>query len=176
MSDHAIGKRMAEEMVLEQMLDTFAAITARDFTEDGADGAEQVEGSPDFIVGLDGQPFGIELAEIRDTTDHWDYFAEASRLAWQKHESYARRALFRFPIALAFHSIQPALFDMRRELASFDHEEFAGTGFAEVWAVDFSDAYYSAGHPLRRADMFCFKPREWFGFHRIGTGDRKPYG
>jgi hypothetical protein len=176
MSDRARGKKMIEEMVLEQLLDSFAIITERDFTGDGADGAQQVEGSPDFIVGLNRQPFGIELAEIRGKTDAWDYVAEASRLAWQKHESYARRGLFKFPIALVLHSAQPPLFDIRRELASLGQEEFEGTGFAEVWAVDFSDAYYSTGHPFRLADMFCLKPVTWFGFHRIGPGDRKPYG
>jgi hypothetical protein len=38
------------------------------------------------------------------------------------------------------------------------------------------DAYYTPGHPLRRADMFCFKPEELFGFHRIGPAGRTPYG
>jgi hypothetical protein len=138
--------------------------------------ANQRAGTAAATVWLAGRAGELSCRLNKQAECSGGYFAEASRSAWQKHESYARRALFRFPIALVFHSIQPALFDMRRELASFDHEEFAGTGFAEVWAVDFSDAYYSAGHPLRRADMFCFKPREWFGFHRIGTGDRKPYG
>ena len=36
-------------------------------------------------LGLDGKALGIELAEIRGAGDAWDYYAEASRLALQKH-------------------------------------------------------------------------------------------
>ena len=60
-------------------------------------------------------------------------------------------------------------------LSAVWQDDFEELGFEEIWAVDFSDAFYSSGHPFRRADMFCFKPKEWFGFHRIGD-DRKPYG
>jgi hypothetical protein len=176
MRDLDRGKRMIEEMILDQLLDSFPLITGRTVTDDWEGQAEQVEGSPDFIIGLDGRPFGVELTGVRQADDAWNYFDAASRLAWQKHKSYSRRGLFRFPIALVLHSDEPPLFDIRQGLASMGQEEFEGVGFAEVWAVDFSDAYYTPGHPLRRADMYCFKPAQWFGFYRIGTGDRKPYG
>lgn len=176
MSDQEIGKRMTEEMILEQLLESLPRITGRAVTDEWEGAAGQVEGSPDFIIGLDDQPFGIELTEVRGASSAWDYFEEASRLAWQKHVSYERRGLFRFPIALVIHSSALALFDIGRDLESFNQEEFDKTGFAEVWGVDFSDPYYSAGHPLRLADMYCFKSAAWFGFHRIGLGDRKPFG
>jgi hypothetical protein len=176
MSDREIGKRMIEEMVLEQLLESLPCITGRTVTDEWEGSADRAEGSPDFIIGLDGRPFGIELTEVRAASSAWHYFEEASRLAWQKHASYERRGLFRFPIALGIHATTPALFDIRKELDGFNQEEFSQTGFAEVWAVDFSDAYYSSGHPLRLADMYCFKPAAWFGFHRIGCGDRKPFG
>lgn len=54
--------------------------------------------------------------------------------------------------------------------------DFEPLGFAEIWAVDFSDEYFSAAYPQRQADMFGIKPTEKFGFHRIGFGDRKPFG
>ena len=128
-------------------------------------------------LGLDGKALGIELAETRGAGDAWDYYAEASRLALQKHESYARRNLFANPIALVLHSKTPPLFDLQDELLGLiDPDEFESTGFIEVWAVDFSDAYFSAGHPFRLADMICFKPRATFGFHRIGDHDWKPFG
>ena len=170
------GKEMVEEVILEQVLDSYPIITDRVVTDDWEGEAEQVEGSPDHIVGFDGRPFGIELTEIRGVEDAWDYVEEAYRLASRKSDSYTRRRIFRFPIALVMYSSEPPLFDIGRELArAVCQEDFETFGFTEVWAIDFSDAYYSEGHPLRRADMFCFKPANWFGFHRIG-GSRKPYG
>jgi hypothetical protein len=175
-ADSEMGKRQIESMVLEEVLDSLPIITCRVVTEDWAGDARQVEGSPDFIIGLDGHPFGIELTEIRGINDPRDYVDVAYRLGSQKSESYARRGIFRFPIALIMHSNEPPLFDIRNAIAAATfQEDFEALDFNEIWAIDFSDAYYSPRDPRRSADMFCFKPREWFGFHRIG-GDRKPYG
>ena len=99
--DTDMGKRMVEEMVLEQVTDGLADVTGRTLTDSWEGGFEQVEGSPDFIIGLDGRAFGLELAEIRGVDDAWDYYERASQLAWKKHESYQRRGLFTNPIALA---------------------------------------------------------------------------
>lgn len=177
MRDTDIGKRMVEEMVLEQLLDSFPRITGRTLSEEWDGDFRRVEGSPDFVVGVDGRALGIELAEVRDADDASSYYEEVSRLAWKKHESYARRGLFTNPIALALHSKSPPLFDFRRELTSLiDANEFEFLGFIEVWAVDFSDAYFAPGHPFRAVDMFCLKPQATFGFHRLGDRDRKPYG
>lgn len=174
-SDH--GKRFAEEMVLEQVLDAYPSITGRTLTEVWDGDFLQVEGSPDFIVGIDGRAHGIELAELRAVGNAWAYYEEASRLACQKHESYARRGLFAHPISLILYAHEPPLFDIQRELiALIDEKEFEGLGFTEVWTIDFSDAYYTPGHPLRMADMFCLKPRATFGFYRVGDHGRKPYG
>lgn len=172
-----MGKRMIEDMVLDELRESFPRITRREITDDWSDDFERVEGSPDFVVGVDGKAMGIELAEIRNAGDAAGYYAEASRLTWQKHESYERRGLFANPIILLLHSKQPALFDIQGELEALcDAAEFDGTGFAEVWAIDFSDEYFSAGHPLRFADMFCFKPDAAFGFRRVGDHGRKPFG
>jgi hypothetical protein len=65
-------------------------------------------------------------------------------LASQKSDSYARRGIFRFPIALVMHSIEPPLFDNSLKTTTWQ-DDFEALGFSEVWAVDF-------GHPLRRAD------------------------
>lgn len=175
--DIDLGKNMVEEMMLEQFLDSFPRITGRTLTDDWDGDFPRMEGSPDFIVGVDGRALGIELAEVRNADDAWSYYEEASRIAWKKHESYARRGLFANPIALVLHSKNPPIFDLRHEIASlFDQGEFEPLGFVEIWAVDFSDAYFSPGHPFRRADMFCMKPQATFGFHRVGNHDRKPYG
>jgi hypothetical protein len=177
MSDSQMGKRMIEDMVLERLLDSFAMLTGRIVTDDWDNHADQVEGSPDHIIGLDGKAFGIELTATRGVRDAWDYVAECYRLAAYKSDSYARRGIFQFPIALVMYSSEPPLFDIRSSLSdAICQQDFETLGFAEVWAVDFSDVYYSAGDPRRRADMFCFKPKPWFGFHRIGNGGRKPYG
>lgn len=176
MRDVDIGKRMIEEIILEQFLDSLQVITGRTVTEEWEGLAEQIEGSPDFIIGLNGKPFGIELTEIIGADDAWDYVEKSYRLATKKSESYNRRNIFRFPIALIVYSSEPELFDIRDQLVeSIVQSDFNGLGFSEIWAVDFSDAYYSPGHPFRLADMFCFKPADWFGFYRVG-GSRKPYG
>jgi hypothetical protein len=176
MNDWEYGKRLAEEMVLEQLLRSFPKITGRILTDEAEGDFAPIDLAPDFVIGLDGKAIGIELTEIRHAEEAWDYLEEASRLAWQKHASYEKRGLFQHPIALIFHAYGPPLFEVRRQLEHFGPGDFEDLGFTEVWGVDFSNAYYSAGHPLRPADMFCFKPAEWFGFHRIGWGDRKPYG
>jgi len=131
----------------------------------------------DFIVGLDGRPLGIELAEVRGKTDAEMYFEEVTAIAWKKNESYKRRGLFKNQIALILYGREPPLFDIRHSLAGFAEDEvFDDLGFVEMWAADLSDAYFNPGHPLRPADMFCMKPRKWLGFHRIGAPDRKPFG
>lgn len=136
-----------------------------------------MQGSPDHIIGLDDKPFGIELTEIRDVEDAESYVAEAYRIAAKKSESYSRRGLFRFPIALIMYSYDPPLFDIRKRLAAkVFQEDFEALGFSEIWAADFSDAYYSVRDLRRPADLFCFKPATHFGFRRGGMHDRKPFG
>jgi hypothetical protein len=82
----------------------FPVIKDRAVTEGWAGDASQVEGSLDLIIGLDRQPFGIELSEIRGIDDPRDYVDEAYRLGSQKSDSYVRRGIFRFPIALIMYS------------------------------------------------------------------------
>ena len=177
MNDHERGKQMVEETMLERLLEPISFVTGRTLTEEGADGFARVEGSPDFVVGFDGRPFGIELAEVRDVSDSVAYYGEALRLACKKSESYERRGLFANPIGLVMYADDPPLFEIRNELEAIGAQmDFEQLGFAEVWAVDFSDAYFSHRDPRRPADLFCFKPRTTFGFHRIGQHDRKPFG
>jgi hypothetical protein len=79
--------------------------------------------------------------------------------------------------SLFLYSYNPPISEIAGESISLEaHAEFDGVGFGEDWGIDFSDMYYSAGHPFRRADMFCFKPHQAFGFHRIGSHGRKPWG
>ena len=90
-----------------------------------------MEGSPDHIIGLDGKPFGVELTEILDAEDVEGYVNEAYRLASKKNESYSRRGIFRFPIALAMYSTTPPLFDFRASLeATAFQDDFEALGFA----------------------------------------------
>ncbi len=176
MSDKDSGKRMVEEMALENVIETFAEITGRALTDEGSDGFSQVENSPDFILRFDGKPLGIELAEVRGTTDAESYLDEVSGIAWKKHDSYERRGLFKNPIVLLLYSIAPPLFDMSNALIYLaEQRDFDQVGFVVLWTADLSDAYITPGHPLRVPDMFCMKPAKWFGFHRIGP-DRKPFG
>jgi len=175
--DSEVGKRQIEDMVLDQLLDSLLILTGRAVTEEWEGVAEKLEGSPDHIIGLDGKPFGIELTEIRDVEDAQGYVDEAYRLASKKSESYSRRGIFRFPIALALYSTTPPLIEVRESLeATTFQPDFEALGFAEIWAADSSDAYYTPGDLRRLADIFCFKPAVWFGFHRIGSHNRKPYG
>jgi hypothetical protein len=80
MSDSDRGKQMIEDMVLEQLLDSFPIITGRTLTDEWHDHAEKVEGSPDHIIGLNEKAFGVELTEIRDANDAWGYVDEAQLL------------------------------------------------------------------------------------------------
>jgi hypothetical protein len=81
MSDQTRGKEMVEEIILEQVLNSFPIITVRTLTDEWDGEANQVEGSPDFIIGLDGKPLGIELTEIRGIEDPRDYIDE--RIGWR---------------------------------------------------------------------------------------------
>src|SRR4051812_29546348 len=112
MNDNEYGKRLVEEMILEQLLVSFPAITGRKSTDDAQGEFEKKESSPDFVIGIDGQAFGIELTEICDVEDASEYLEEASRLAWKKHRSYEKRGLFLNPIILIFHSVAVPLFDV----------------------------------------------------------------
>jgi hypothetical protein len=175
--DKELGKREVETGVFEHILAAFSDVIGWNVTDEWEGDAEQVEGSPDRIIGLDGKAFGIELTEIQDAENAEGYVDEAYRIAAKKSESYLRRGLFRFPIALIMYSYDPPLFDMRERLAAAIFQgDFEGLGFVEIWAVDFSDAYNSGRDPRRPADLFCFKPADQFGFHRGGTLDRKPFG
>ena len=73
MNDKEYGKRLVEEMILEQLLDYFPEITGRAVTDEAEGEFAQISASPDFIVGLDGRAFGIELAEIRNVDDAYAY-------------------------------------------------------------------------------------------------------
>jgi hypothetical protein len=175
--DRELGKREVETDALEQVLDAFSEIIGWNVTDDWVGEAEKVEGSPDHIIGRDGKAFGVELTEIYDVEDAEGYVDEAYRLAAKKSERYSRRGLFSFPIALVMYSYDPPLFDIREQLAARVFQgDFEALGFTEIWAADFSDAYYSARDPRRPADLFCFKPAAQFGFHRGGASDRKPFG
>jgi hypothetical protein len=176
-SDAELGKRQVECDILAQVLDAFSTVLGCNITDDWEGDAEQVEGSPDAIIGLDGKPFGVELTEIRDVEDADGYVDEAYRIAEKKSASYSRRGLFKFPIALAIYSYSPPLFDIKTRLAETAYQpDFEALGFAGIWALDLSDAYYSARDPRRPADVFCFKPATCFGFLRFGNQDRKPFG
>ena len=105
--DSEIGKRQIEEIVLDQLLDTLPILTGRAVTNEWEGDAQRVDGSPDHIIGLDGQPFGVELTEIRGAEDAQGYVDEAYRLASKKSESYARPGVFRFPITLVMYSAEP---------------------------------------------------------------------
>ena len=73
MNDKEYGKRLVEEMILEQLLNSFPEITGRAVTDEAEGEFAQISASPDFIVGLDGRAFGIELAEIRNVDDAYAY-------------------------------------------------------------------------------------------------------
>src|SRR5665811_1786358 len=111
-----VGKREIENMVLDQVLDSLPIITGRTATNEWDGVAEQVEGSPDHIIGVDHKPFGIELTQISGADEAWDYVAEAYRLGSKKSDSYSRRGIFRFPIALVMYSTSPPLFEIKRAL------------------------------------------------------------
>ena len=111
-----VGKREIENMVLDQVLDALPIITGRTVTNEWDGVAEQVEGSPDHIIGVDHKPFGVELTQISGADEAWDYVAEAYRLGSKKSDSYSRRGIFRFPIALVMYSTSPPLFEIKRAL------------------------------------------------------------
>jgi hypothetical protein len=138
--DKELGKREVETDIFGQVVDAFSSVAGWNITDDWDGEAEQIEGSPDAIVGRDGRPFGVELTEIRDTEDAESYIAEAYRLAERKSASYSRRGLFKFPIALAMYSYSPPLFAIKKNLAASIYQpDFEALGFSEIWAFDFSD-------------------------------------
>jgi hypothetical protein len=140
MSDKDRGKRMIEEMVLEEVIESLTTITDRAVTEKGADGFPYVEGSPDFIVGFDGKPLGIELAAITNAEGAEEYFEEIKRIPSKKHDSYHRRGMFRYPIALLFHSNTVPLFDIKEMLRVFAEDyNFKEFGFTKMWSADLSE-------------------------------------
>lgn len=175
MNDWEQGKAADEDRVMQHTREAWNRCLGRSLTEAWIGTAAKTAGSPDFIFGLNTKPLGVELTEVRGASDAPGWLEEASRLSRKKNESYSRRGLFSFPIILVFHSENPALFDMRSYLECHT-EEFLNSEFLEIWAVDLSDAYFSTGHPLKPADLFCFKPISLFGFFRAGQQVRKPYG
>lgn len=171
MRDTDIGKLELEQMNLEPFLDAFPLITGRNL--EIIDRSE----SPDFEAMIDGVAMGIELTEIR-ADDPDDYLSEVFRLADKKATSYRRAGVFEArPVMLLCHSGAMPFFDVRREMERQAFwEDYEQLGFAEIWLMDLSDAYYSAQDPRRPADLFGLAPEDWRGFHRAGMGDRKPYG
>lgn len=171
MNDKDYGKKIAEEMIMESLTDSFEMIT--DLSITGIKSSE----SPDFLANIGGLDIGIELAEIRDQTDAFDYKDEAYRIVDKKNESYSRRGLFkRQPIMLVLYSYSPPLFDIKDQLDQLYLGDFQGLGFHFIWLMDLSDEYFSAGDPRRPADLYCLSPREFQGFHRFGDWARKPFG
>ncbi|UHD45478.1 hypothetical protein LUX29_21225 [Aureimonas altamirensis] len=172
MRDRDVGKLMVEEMHLESFVDAFPLVTGRviEITDRGE--------SPDFEALIEGEPIGIELTEIRDLDDAGDYLAEVYRIASKKSASYAKHGHFDArPIILVCHSDALPFHDFRGQLEAQAYwDDFDNLGFAEIWLMDLSDAYYSAQDPRRPADLFGLKPEAWRGFQRYGSYDRKPFG
>lgn len=169
--DTDIGKRMVEEMNLEAFVDSYPLVTGRSLEIIG--GGE----APDFEALIDGVPMGLELTEIRDADDPDDYLAEVFRIADKKASSYRRHGSFASrPIMLVCHSDGLPFFDFQDAMSHTYWEDFDLLGFAEIWLMDLSAAYYSAQDPRRPADLFGLTPKQWRGFHRIGMKDRKPFG
>jgi hypothetical protein len=176
-ADPDIGKRVIEDMILDQVLEALPVITGRRVTEEWYEEATKAERAPDHIIGLDGLPFGVDLAEVCEAENAVEFAVEAFRLALKKSQSYERYGLFQVPIILVLYLTAPLPFNLRDVLPiAVAPEDFEALGFAEVWAVDFSDAYDTPGHPFRQPDLFCFKPQKWFGFHQVGNSDRIDFG
>ena len=171
MNDAEIGKRLVEESVLDEFLRAYLKVARRvvEITGSGL--------SPDFEALIDGKPIGVELTEIRQTRDAYDYYDELARLVDKKARSHRQRGLLTRPIILVCHSDRPPLYDIQDELGGrMFWQDFDKTGFAEIWLMDLSDEYWSAQDPRRPPDLFCVTPAKLRGFHRLGWWDRKPYG
>ena len=130
--DSEIGKRQIEEIVLDQLLDTLPILTGRAVTNEWEGDAQRVDGSPDHIIGLDGQPFGVELTEIRGAEDAQGYVDEAYRLASKKSEKLDR-ATGCFSLSDHPRNVlrRAPLFEIRRSLeATAFQPDFEALGFA----------------------------------------------
>ena len=168
------GNQTADDARLKRFLDACSIVG------DPAPAAEidgrSADGVPDFILGFGGSPIGVELAEIRGAVDGKSYYRKARRIALGKHDGCLERGLFQNPVILILRSSAPSLFEIRRDLIRLaSNADFLCLGFEEIWAMDFSNEGHAAQEPSRKPDMFCFKPVEMFGFHRIGWSEGRPF-
>ncbi len=168
------GNQTAEDACLKRFLDACSIVG------DPAPAAEidgrSAYGMPDFVLGFGGSPIGVELAEIRGAVDGKSYYRKARRIALAKHDACLERGLFQNPVILILRSGAPSLFEIRRDLIRLaSNADFLGIGFEEIWAMDISDEDRATREPLQKPDMFCFKPVEMFGFHRVGWSKGRPF-
>lgn len=191
--DYVIGKRMCEDMIAEAFESDFPKVTGRRVEIVGR------EDPPDMIALIDGVETGVELTAIMAAGAEGIVLG-IHRLAKQKHEKYARRALFGVrPMILLGHltwpaigtkerknltmeamcqamAAYPALWDVWEEVdGMYDPSDFSGFGFSEVWLMDDSIKYTSRRDPRAPADFFCFAPSEQGGFWQLERKRRLPY-
>lgn len=175
------GKKMVERDDLGSFLEEYAYVTGVELTLVGAG-----EG-PDFVCEKWGRRYGLELVRaMRDPVQHsWEvilggdghlHALDAAILVQdivcKKDEKRASAGWHcQKSTILVIQLIGSDGEEMAEYLDDQLMDEMAGTGFREIWIVD-----YSPMEPYGTVQLVGVKPKRWRGVHRHRFYGPKPYG
>ena len=177
MSDNDLGKKLVEEEHLFQFLEAYKTVT-------GATLAIRFRSeSPDFICECStGERIGVELA--RAPHDHdmavydriWsdrtlpssDLLASIGSMVAKKER---KRRLQGWPNTILVIQLLDYTFQSWRWTAEDISDDFADTGFREIWIAD-----HFTMEPFGQPRLIGLYPRDIFGLHDQPALEGKPYG
>jgi hypothetical protein len=178
MTDNENGKKMAEEVELQQFLDAYRQVTGKRLSLVCA--AE----SPDFIcAGSDGRRIGVELTKANgdQSLARWEKILDGSPCFNPFHVldciyasveiKKAKRTAWRFvgDTILVLQFDYYPLSDVEDFLTPDLAKDFAECGFSEIWIAD-----YTTLEAFDDIELFCLKPSQLWGLQNRQLG--KPYG
>ncbi len=178
MSDQDIGKKMCEEHELEYFIDAYKYVTGEELII-----VSRGE-KPDFICERTGCQIGVELNRIiRDPRDaFWDKaidkqeFMDSSHVldfiyAYLASKTRKRSKGNWTETILVLQLMDSRLSEIETMLDKNLQDDFAATGFSEIWLADYTglDAYGDI-------ELFGLYPSKWWGLHPRKNQNQKPYG
>ena len=180
MSDHYRWTKLNERNDLDLFLAAYAEATGESLMV-----TEERE-TPDFLCEREnGQRVGIELTKIiaHPETRQWhrifgsgplgcfgDIASGICKAASEKADKFRKGGWILPETILAIQLFDNPLSETYRELEQIDYDEYAESGFAEIWIAD-----HSTIGAFGCVELFGIHPEQLAGYYNLTAGC-KPYG
>jgi hypothetical protein len=181
MSDIELGKKLVEEVDLNQFIEAYEWVTGDLLT------LLSWSESPDFICARsNGKKVGVEITNLMRDPERafyetiiekkeyipvYDFYDMAYCLASKKSEKKKKNKwTYSKNTILVIQSDECPLEEINSYIDISLQSDFSSFGFKEIWLADFTeiDAYGDI-------ELFGLHPKKWWGYHCRQNPHRKPY-